>query len=219
MLYGQPLRLPGDFLDHNTKIDYNAPDFVNDLRNIMEQLKPVVTSNHSNDQNYIQKELQTCTHIFLRDDTVRSPLKSPYDGPYKVIQRNDKNFVIKIHNGTKTVSIDRVKPAFIENDDQSIQPNQIQLSNNRSQSPNTQTQFSNDQTRSTSITRNAIETQNVKKTKNVKFNDKLEFQNNNSDNIIRTRSGRIVKKPQRFVHMAEQITCGGVCGDRLHSPK
>jgi hypothetical protein len=49
----------------------------------------------------------------LRNDTVKGPLQPPYDGPYKVIERGDKNFKILINNKNTIVSIDRLKPAFI----------------------------------------------------------------------------------------------------------
>ncbi|KAM8701958.1 hypothetical protein ACLKA7_001269 [Drosophila subpalustris] len=63
----------------------------------------------------------SCTHIFLRDDTVKAPLKAPYDRPYLVVSRNDKNFVIDINGKHNTVTIDRGKAAHIEADD-SITP-------------------------------------------------------------------------------------------------
>jgi hypothetical protein len=49
----------------------------------------------------------------LRNDTVKGPLQPPYDGPFKVIERGDKNFKILINNKNTIVSIDRLKPTFI----------------------------------------------------------------------------------------------------------
>jgi hypothetical protein len=51
--------------------------------------------------------------VFLRNDTVKGPLQPQYDGPYKVIERGDKHFQIRINNKNTIVSIDRLKPAFI----------------------------------------------------------------------------------------------------------
>ncbi|KAM8701808.1 hypothetical protein ACLKA7_001831 [Drosophila subpalustris] len=53
----------------------------------------------------------------MHDDPVKAPLKAPYDGPYLVVSRNDKNFVIDINGKHNTVTIDRVKAAHIEADD------------------------------------------------------------------------------------------------------
>jgi hypothetical protein len=53
---------------------------------------------------------------FLRHDAVRRSLQHPYDGPYRVISRNEKTFTIQIKNSAKVVSVDRVKPAFLLKD-------------------------------------------------------------------------------------------------------
>ena len=53
------------------------------------------------------------THVFVRNDTVMSPLWPPYDGPYVVLKRCKKYFKINIHNRTPKNSTDRVKAAFI----------------------------------------------------------------------------------------------------------
>ena len=60
---------------------------------------------------YIPKNLQTCTHVWLRVDRVRLSLEAPYEGPYKVLARNERNFIIQIAGRDETVSIERLKPA------------------------------------------------------------------------------------------------------------
>ena len=61
-----------------------------------------------------------CSKVWLRVDRVRKSLEAPYTGPYFVIERNPKYFVIKISDDVhKTVSIDRLKPCsqkFISED-------------------------------------------------------------------------------------------------------
>lgn len=51
--------------------------------------------------------------MFLRNDSVRGVLQSTYDGPYEVIERGEKNFVIKLNKRKLTVNIDRLKPAYV----------------------------------------------------------------------------------------------------------
>nr|CDS33813.1 gag pol polyprotein [Hymenolepis microstoma] len=61
---------------------------------------------------YIHKDLSTSPFVFVRVDTVKKPLQPPYDGPYKVLQRKSKYFIL---DRTKdSVSIDRLKPAYLE---------------------------------------------------------------------------------------------------------
>ena len=41
----------------------------------------------------------------------------PCDGPYKVVQRNDRTFVVEVNGRNVTISIDRLKPAYTMSDD------------------------------------------------------------------------------------------------------
>ena len=51
---------------------------------------------------------------FVRHDGVRTTLQPPYDGPYKVLQRNNKHYALEISGKQMVVSLDRLKPAYIE---------------------------------------------------------------------------------------------------------
>ena len=44
-----------------------------------------------------------------------------YSGPYRVISRNEKYFTIQIGSRKDNVSIDRLKPAFLDNTQDSSQ--------------------------------------------------------------------------------------------------
>ena len=70
---------------------------------------------HSTPRSHIPEALKTCTHVWLRVDRVRKALEAPYTGPYAVLERRDKVFVIKDLSGAShTVSTDRLKPAFLK---------------------------------------------------------------------------------------------------------
>ncbi|GBN42741.1 hypothetical protein AVEN_245681-1 [Araneus ventricosus] len=56
-------------------------------------------------------DLSVSSHVFLRVDAVQSSLSQPYTGPYKVLSRTNKNFIILKDNKKVTVTIDRLKPA------------------------------------------------------------------------------------------------------------
>ncbi|KAL7643866.1 UNVERIFIED_CONTAM: hypothetical protein RMT77_005872 [Armadillidium vulgare] len=73
------------------------------------------TFHPSQNSSYMPKELQTCTHVFLRTDRIRKSLEAPYSGPYEVLQRMNRCFKIKLRDGrTDVVSIGRLKPAIMK---------------------------------------------------------------------------------------------------------
>ncbi|RWS00642.1 uncharacterized protein B4U80_01637 [Leptotrombidium deliense] len=82
----------------------------------MSLLKPTSSRERNQNKIFVHPHLSKCTHIFLRVDTLISSLEKPYTGPHKVISRTDKTFTIIKHGKSMTVSIDRVKPAFILDD-------------------------------------------------------------------------------------------------------
>lgn len=58
-------------------------DFIARLRPRMVRLRPVKASRHVKPTIFVFKQITTCSHIFLRDDTIRDALQSPYTGPHK----------------------------------------------------------------------------------------------------------------------------------------
>lgn len=118
LVYGEPLRLPGEFFDATAEdgtVDLTS--FTSRLRGIIQSLQPSPASRHSGRRSsFVFKDLATCTHVFLRDCTVGGSLKPAYTGPFQVLQRGDKVFTILVNGNSTTVSIDRVKPAYILQD-------------------------------------------------------------------------------------------------------
>lgn len=121
LVYGEPLRLPGEMITPSTIKDkpINPSSFVHRLRSYMAKLQPTPASRHSRPATFIFKDLDKCTHVFLRDDRIRGSLQTPYTGPYRVIKRKDKVMIIRIGTKDVRVSIDRVKPAYIFCDESS----------------------------------------------------------------------------------------------------
>jgi len=112
LTYGETLRFPGEFLIHDRQRACEQTDFVSQLREHFRHIKPVQRTERGERKTFIFKELGTTSHVFVRREGPRSPLQSPYDGPYPVESRNEKHFVI-IRNGQKvTVSANRLKPAY-----------------------------------------------------------------------------------------------------------
>ncbi|GFY03921.1 hypothetical protein TNCV_1197001 [Trichonephila clavipes] len=52
--------------------------------------------------------------------TFRRPLQAPYYGPYPVIKRSHKFYKVNIHGKPTSISIDRLKPAFTDNVDDTL---------------------------------------------------------------------------------------------------
>lgn len=113
LVYGEPLKLPGDFFEPiaSKQIDYT--DFLDRFRLHMKKLQPTPVARHGSKKIFVFKDLSTVSHVFLRQDFVRKSLQPPYAGPFRVIERNDKFFKIDIGGKIVTVSIDRLKPAYI----------------------------------------------------------------------------------------------------------
>lgn len=128
MVYGQTLRLPPDFFTEEPTAG-NETEFVEKFRKIMRKIRPIQTSHHTTEKPFVHKDLQTTENVFVRDDTVLKPLQQPYEGPFRVIKRKEKSYKIDLKGKPKYVTIDRLKPAFVENDDDQIlqqpSPNKI----------------------------------------------------------------------------------------------
>ncbi|GBN35002.1 hypothetical protein AVEN_183821-1 [Araneus ventricosus] len=115
MVYGQCLRFPGEFFRNTTSSRHMLSEdtFLQRLRLYTRKLRPVPTSHHSSSTFFVHPDLRTSSHVFVRCDTVRKQLEQPYQGPFKVVSRNDKFFKMSINKRQSTISIDRLKPAYV----------------------------------------------------------------------------------------------------------
>lgn len=112
LVYGTTIQLPGDMIEISI-IPPCDDIFVDRLRNAMREMNPVATSTHGQTKFYVNPSLNTCSHVFLRVDTVKPPLCQPYTGPHKILKRSNKNLTIQLNGRESTVSMDRVKPAYL----------------------------------------------------------------------------------------------------------
>ena len=60
------------------------------------------------------RELFNSPYAFIRRDSHKPPLTPPYEGPYKVLQRGTKSFPIDVGGPEEAISVDRLKPAFVD---------------------------------------------------------------------------------------------------------
>ena len=116
-VYGTTLRLPGDILSPNHEKSFHDPaSYVSRLKHLLSDLRPAPDRKQTPRNTFIFKDLETSSHVFVRRDSVRKPLQQPYDGPFEVLSRNAKNFTIERGNIKDKIAIDRLKPAYFENE-------------------------------------------------------------------------------------------------------
>ena len=60
----------------------------------------------------LNRALLTVEYVFVCDDVSKPPLSPFYRGPYKVLQRSKKFFVVQIGDKSDSVSVDRLKPVI-----------------------------------------------------------------------------------------------------------
>uniref|UniRef100_A0A0L8GNG9 Uncharacterized protein n=1 Tax=Octopus bimaculoides TaxID=37653 RepID=A0A0L8GNG9_OCTBM len=74
---------------------------------------PSAEMTHGTPKSSVPNDLHMANFVFVRRDTRRKPLQSPYDGPYQVIHPGNKTFQLLIGE-QDTVSIDILKPAHLD---------------------------------------------------------------------------------------------------------
>ena len=120
LVFGEPSRIPGEFITPNPNRGYT--ELISDLANTMSKVRPQEVNSHANQKPFVFKDLATTTHVFVRRDLVTPPLTPPYEGPYEVLQRRDKYFVILKNKKKERITIDRLKPYYCEANSQTTVP-------------------------------------------------------------------------------------------------
>jgi hypothetical protein len=59
------------------------------------------------------KNFQHCPYVSVRRDSVKGPFQLLYDGPFEVKSCNNKYFTVIVNNKDTSISIDRLKSAFV----------------------------------------------------------------------------------------------------------
>ena len=140
IVYGTKLRLPGEF-SHKYNVDAHTDldNYYDKLRVAMSRLRLCPPRNSTQNNIFQFKEIDTCSHVFLRRITIAPPLTTPYDGPYKVIMRSGRVMRILVKGKVETVSLDRVKPAHLDNEPAIGTEKQRKTQTNTENSKNTAT--------------------------------------------------------------------------------
>ena len=120
LVFGSTLRLPGEMiLTSSTTGQIDVTSYAARLRQHMQALTPTPTR-YTSKHTHIPADLHTCDFVFVRIDAVRKPLQPPYEGPFRVVRRNAKFFIIDRHGSHASISIDRLKVAYVERAETSL---------------------------------------------------------------------------------------------------
>ena len=119
MVYGAPLTIPGAFVAPSRNPE--ATEHLQRMREIAGRLVPAPDAWHGTRPAAENRRLEDAEFVFVRRDASHGPLQTPYTGPYRVLQRHDKYFVIQCGEREESVSVNRLKPANAEAD-RPIQP-------------------------------------------------------------------------------------------------
>ena len=132
LVYGQSLRLPGDLCVDTTPSEHVfRDDMVAKMRQFARECRTSETRVAQNPEVHLPRSLQTCTHVFIKNDPIKSNLTPTYDGPFEVRSRTDKTFSVIRRDKLQSVSINNVKPACILSPlPDCVNPNESDLSVN-----------------------------------------------------------------------------------------
>ncbi|KAF7275018.1 hypothetical protein GWI33_012266 [Rhynchophorus ferrugineus] len=96
-MYGTTLKLPVEtFRATESKIERQKAEaeFVKKLKSTMRKLKPVEATNHAKERSYVNAYFLEVPFVFVRGDPAKTPLSPLYEGPFKVLHREEKYFKI-----------------------------------------------------------------------------------------------------------------------------
>ena len=108
MTHGEHPRLPGEFFEKSQ--DIPTADLIKDLKQHFAELR-TPPFRQSQAPTQLPDSLMEATHVFVQVDRVKLPLVPPYEGPYEVVAKHPKYFVIYRKGREDKVSIDQLKPA------------------------------------------------------------------------------------------------------------
>ena len=111
LVYGTSLHLPGEFFEAPRASDL-PPGFLQNLQTHMRESLPPPPVYHGRPPEHRPDTLGQTGFVYVRQGAHRGPLQRPYAGPFQVLEKHDKYFVINQGGSRDTVTVDRLKTAF-----------------------------------------------------------------------------------------------------------
>lgn len=111
LVYGTALHLPGEALDPSDR-SVTSPEFLQQLQTSMRHILPAPVLFHGANHLpvHMPTNLASTGFVYVRD-AHRSPLQRPYSGPFRILEKHEKYFVLDMNGKTDSVSVDRLKVA------------------------------------------------------------------------------------------------------------
>ena len=118
LVYGSTLSYPSSFLDSRPPA---GEDFHLRLQRVLRRLPPLPTR-PSPAPVWVDPALQSSTHVFVRRDGHVPPLEPLYDGPFAIVQKDDKVFTLQIGGRRVNINVERLKPVHASGEVTEQQP-------------------------------------------------------------------------------------------------
>ena len=105
---GTTLRLLGQcFSDNDETVSHT--EYRRRLVTFMKSLEPSLPREPCGCSSYLEKALRTFTHVFVRDDGSATSLQPAYTGPFPVLDKEGKYFILDLGDRINSISVDRLK--------------------------------------------------------------------------------------------------------------
>uniref|UniRef100_A0A5S6QHN4 RT_RNaseH domain-containing protein n=1 Tax=Trichuris muris TaxID=70415 RepID=A0A5S6QHN4_TRIMR len=98
LVFGETFRLPGQFFETRSEEEFHT-SLATRLRRAFAQLRPAETSWHqppSGRPTFVSPFLSSASHAFVRVDGHKTALQPPYKGPYRILERGPKSYVLEL---------------------------------------------------------------------------------------------------------------------------
>ena len=93
----------GFFATPETPALSDPTPYIDRLKDTMSNIQYRPTRQLSQPSTCVHKDLNQCTHVFVRHDAIKPPLQPTYDGPFKVIDCNERHFVTELNPNDRTL--------------------------------------------------------------------------------------------------------------------
>ncbi|CAB4045834.1 Transposon Tf2-2 poly [Paramuricea clavata] len=114
IVFGEKTKFPGEI--RQSPSESSTSVFASSLMQAIKNQVPPKEEWHQPSvvKTFVPKELFSCKHVFVRVDKVQPGLKQKFTGPFEVVSRSPKSFLVKLETGEDFVNIDRLRPAFLQ---------------------------------------------------------------------------------------------------------